>query len=334
MSHKFDLKKNGEKRTCRAGYRILVHGGKFPGLQNMALAEILLKKGGIREPHWHPNANEMTYCARGKALITVFSPKNKRESFILNKGEVVYFPKGYIHHIENIHEKESRFILAYDNGKPEDLDLTESGASMTARVLAATFSGEEKKIEKLVIDDVFISQRKSAAAWKDAAASNRHKFNLERIQPQIKTKGGLARIANRENFPLLDHLALFSLKIAKKGIREPHWHPNATELNFVVSGKCRLIVFSPGGEKDEFTLDEGQGSVIPAGYFHYIENIGKSELHMTVYFNNSLPDDIGLSGALSAFSNETLASIYSLDTDFFSKMNRFRKDRMIVCGGG
>ena len=182
--------------------------------------------------------------------------------------------------------------------------------------------------------DVFISRRKTAAAPKTAPLSNRHKFNIEKIKPQIKTKGGLARIANHNNFPLLDRLALFSLRIAKKGIREPHWHPNATELNFVVSGKAKLIIFSPGGEKDEFTLREGQGSVIPAGYFHYIENIGSSELHMTVYFNNPLPDDIGLSGALSAFSNEALASLFSIDPEFFEKMHKFRKDRMIVSGGG
>jgi hypothetical protein len=28
---------------------------------------------GLREPHWHPNANELTYCLTGEALVTIFS---------------------------------------------------------------------------------------------------------------------------------------------------------------------------------------------------------------------------------------------------------------------
>lgn len=55
---------------------------------------------------------------------------------------------------------------------------------------------------------------------------------------------------------------------------------------------------------------------------------------MTVYFNNSAPDDIGLSGALSAYSNETLASLFSLTLKFFSELHKFKQDRMIVVGGG
>lgn len=62
--------------------------------------------------------------------------------------------------------------------------------------------------------------------------------------------------------------------IKKRWVREPHWHPNATELNFVLKEKARLTIFSPGGLKDTFDLEQNQGSVIPAGYFHHIENMG------------------------------------------------------------
>jgi oxalate decarboxylase len=102
----------------------------------------------------------------------------------------------------------------------------------------------------------------------------------------------------------------------------------------VVEGKGRLTILSPGGSIDTFEVGPGQGSIIPAGYFHHIENIGPGELHMTVYFNNSLPDDIGLSGALSAYSNDVLASLFSVKPEFFSGLHKFQKDRMIVTGGG
>jgi oxalate decarboxylase len=306
----------------------------FPFMQHMALATIMLKKGGIREPHWHPNADEMTYCVEGQALITMFSPGNEHNTFTLSAGEVVYFPKGYIHHIENIHAGESRFILFYDHHSPEDLDLSQSIGSMSTHVLASTFGSSKEAFKKLKkhTDDTFISQRKTIAMR--GPNRNFNKFNLENIYPQIETRGGLARIANKINFPALEHLALFSLRIAKKGVREPHWHPNATELNFVVQGKARLTILSPSGEIDTFELQQNQGSIIPAGYFHHIENIGSKELHMTVFFNNAIPDDIGLSGAVSAYSNETLASLFRVRPKFFAELNHFEEDRMIVTGGG
>lgn len=318
------------KRDYPGGSRWMVNGS----LCNMAFAVLALQKNGVREPHWHPNADEMGYCAEGEAVITVFSPENKRDTFVLREGDVFYIPKGYIHHIENVSGGESRFILAYDHSMPQDLDLSECIGSMSAHVLSATFSSDKKAFEglKKKAKDVFIFQKKKSVH--PTSFSSSHLFHLEQIEPQIATKGGLARIANSKNFSLLKHLALFSLRIFKEGIREPHWHPNATELNYVVSGKARLTILSPGGKKDSFELVKGQGSVIPAGFFHHIENIGPSELHMTVYFNHETPDDIGLSGALSVYSDEVLASLFSMDIAFFAKLQKFQKDRMIVCGGG
>jgi hypothetical protein len=54
---------------------------------------------------------------------------------------------------------------------------------------------------------------------------------------------------------------------------------------------------------------------------------------MTVFFNHALPDDIGLSGALSAYSPETVASLFKLSPQFISKIHHFDEDRMIVPGG-
>ncbi len=311
----------------------MVTGDICPTMKHMALASLVLKKGGIREPHWHPNADELLYCVQGNALITLFSPQNRHDTFTLHAGEVAFFPKGYLHAIQNLSSSESRFLLAYDHPRPQDLDLTQSVASMSPHILASTFSTSETAFKKLKQQDTFIS-RLSELKAPGGSIPNSHKFDLEKIQPQIETQGGSARILNVKNFPRLKNLALFSLRINKNGIREPHWHPNADELNYVIAGKARLTILSPDGKKDHFELKPGQGSIIPAGYFHHIENAGLKELHMAVFFGNSEPDDIGLSGALSAYSDQLLASIFSTDRKFFEKLHKFPKDRMIVSGGG
>lgn len=331
--HKFDLNRKRIIRKLPGGSRLMVTGAICPALKHMALASLALKKGGVREPHWHPNADELLYCVQGNALITLFSPQNKHDTFTLHEGEVAFFPKGYLHAIQNLSPRESQFLLAYDHPNPQDLDLTQSVASMSPHVLGSTFSTSDATFKKLKPQDTFIS-RLSELKAPGGSIPNSHKFDLERIDPQINTKGGCARIVNVKNFPRLKNLALFSLRIYKNGIREPHWHPNADELNYVIDGKARLTILSPDGKKDHFELRPGQGSIISAGYFHHIENVGPKELHMAVFFGNSEPDDIGLSGALSAYSNELLASIFSTDRKFFEKLQKFPKDRMIVTGGG
>jgi oxalate decarboxylase len=333
MKHKFDTLKKRIQRKLPGGSRLMVNADMCPALKTMALATLILNKGGVREPHWHPNADELIYCVEGRSLITLFSPQNMHDTFTLSKGEAAFFPKGYLHAIENLASGQSSFLLAYDNPRPQDLDLSQSVASMSPHVLGAVFGAPDAKFKKLKAKDTFISRLAKPKTVK-SSIPNPNKFDLERINPQIDTKGGSARILNCKNFPKLEKLALFSLRIYKNGIREPHWHPNADELNYVISGKARLTILSPDGTKDHFELKVGQGSIIPAGYFHHIENIGKEELHMAVYFGNSNPDDIGLSGALSAYSNETLASVFSTDLQFFEKLHKFQEDRMIVSGGG
>ena len=51
---------------------------------------------------------------------------------------------------------------------------------------------------------------------------------LEATEPQAVRNGGMA---NESNFSLLKGMALYSLRLYNRGVREPHWHPNAAELS-------------------------------------------------------------------------------------------------------
>jgi oxalate decarboxylase len=71
-----------------------------------------------------------------------------------------------------------------------------------------------------------------------------YKFNVEAIPPQIQTTGGTVAKTYTNIFPLLSgsKLASFSLIMKPNGIREPHWHPNCSELGYVLDGMARLIL--------------------------------------------------------------------------------------------
>ena len=132
------------------------------------------------------------------------------------------------------------------------------------------------------------------------------KFKLEQSHPAADVAGGVIRFAKKNDFPALDGLAMASIHLHPGGVRIPHWHPNANEMDYVISGKCRINLFGPASEANPdgitevFTLEAGEISFLPQGWFHSIENTGKDDLHILVIFNNAMPEDIGISRGIGA----------------------------------
>ena len=141
-----------------------------------------------------------------------------------------------------------------------------------------------------------------------------NKFDFARIEPQVVRPGGTVKECTGENFPVLvDNAAASFLLVLEPGaVREPHWHPNAWELDVPLSGHGRLGVANP---EDTFSVQDilpGQIGFIPQGYAHYIENVGSEELRWVVVFNNTQPDDIGLSTTFAGMPTHTFTDTFGL----------------------
>jgi len=163
--------------------------------------------------------------------------------------------------------------------------------------------------------------------------SSIHTFNFESIKPQAICKGGTRVMANENNFPLLKDMALYLLQLDSDGVREPHWHPNAAELSYCLSGSAIMTIFSPGAGHDTFTVSEGEIVYIPRGYLHHIENINEGETSFAVAFNNEMPEDIGISGAFGAYSNDVLGSMFGLESKVLDSLPKYQEDLFVVAGG-
>ena len=55
--------------------------------------------------------------------MTIFGPDASLDTFTVDQGEIVFVPRGYIHHIESIGMEEAKFVLSFTHEKPEDLGL-------------------------------------------------------------------------------------------------------------------------------------------------------------------------------------------------------------------
>jgi oxalate decarboxylase len=141
-----------------------------------------------------------------------------------------------------------------------------------------------------------------------------NKFDFAKIEPKVVRPGGTVKECTGENFPVLvDNAAASFLLVLEPGaVREPHWHPNAWELDVPLSGRGRLGVANP---EDTFSVQElvpGQIGFIPQGYAHYIENVGAEEMRWVVVFNNTQPDDIGLSTTFAGMPTHTFTDTFGL----------------------
>lgn len=330
--HKFSVSRLRPQVDVRSGNRTEVDADLFPILKGLSMYVLDLKPDGIREPHWHPNANELIYCVDGKFAVTIFAPGGMHESFEITPGEIAFIPIGYLHSIENIGKKEGSLLIAFNHERPETIGLSIAVSSMLKETMSVTCDVKKEQVAKLhqYKEEVVIVSRCKGAKLPRPLKSGRHKFGLQSIDPQVATKGGTISLATKENFAALKGITLFDLRLQKGGIREPHWHPNAAELDYVVKGKARMIILSPNGERDIFEVEEGDLVFIPPAYFHYIENIGKSEMHFAIFFNHESPEDIGISGSIGAYSNDVLASVFQVKPEIFQKFSKPQEDRFVV----
>ena len=75
--HIFDLDWTKPQISSPNGSRTLMNADNFPILEGMGAVLLRLEKGGIREPHWHPNAAELSLCVSGTAKMTVYTPMHE-----------------------------------------------------------------------------------------------------------------------------------------------------------------------------------------------------------------------------------------------------------------
>ena len=164
---------------------------------------------------------------------------------------------------------------------------------------------------------------------------NPYLFDLAKSKPHVEKPAGTVQQAYEDGFRILaGQKASMALVVLKKGgIREPHWHPDAWEFDYCISGRARMSVVAPDNEWQSFDIEPGQIVFVPQGFFHYFENIGSEDLRFLIVFNNSTKesgDDIGISVSLGGMPNEVLAATFGVSESVFDKIPKLHKGVIIT----
>ncbi|MCU1274205.1 MAG: oxdD [Bryobacterales bacterium] len=112
------------KRTSGGEVRI-VDSSKFKASTTVAMAMVTVHPGGMRELHWHPNANEWQYYIAGKGRMTVVSTGNRARTMDFQAGDVGYVEKSLLHYIENTGDTDLVFLEMFKSSYYQDLSLSQ-----------------------------------------------------------------------------------------------------------------------------------------------------------------------------------------------------------------
>jgi oxalate decarboxylase len=164
----------------------------------------------------------------------------------------------------------------------------------------------------------------------DASFGSPLKFDVEAEEPPIASPAGTARVARSQVWPALTDLAMYSLRIADDGMREPHWHPGTAEMGYVAGGRARMTVLDPDGSTDTYELERGDTYFIPPAFPHHIENTGGDDFHFLVYFNQPMPADVGYRTSGSLGSRAVTAATLGLGVEQLPDLPRTPEDPLIV----
>lgn len=298
--------------------------------KNIAGVNMRLNAGGIRELHWHKEA-EWAYMLYGSARITAIDPQGRNFVDDVGVGDLWYFPGGVPHSIQGLGPDGCEFLLVFDNGgfdedstfllsdwfKHTPNEVLGKNFGVASSMFGHTPDPKELYIFKSNVPDPLNSDKIAGATPATPTFSHRMM-----AQDPIVTKSGTVRIADSSNFPASKTIAAALVEVAPGGMRELHWHPNTDEWQYYIEGQGRMGVFASAGQARTFDYKAGDVGYVPYAMGHYIENTGDTPLRFLEMFKSSYFADVSLNQWLAFTPPELVQAHLKLDQKFMDALQK------------
>ena len=320
--YSFDLVK---KRMEEGGWTHEVTQRELPSSKDIAGVNMRLTAGSYRELHWH-TADEWAYVLYGHARVTVMNPDGTMFIGDVSEGDLWIFPAGFPHSIQGLGPDGTEFLLVFNQGNfSEDgtMLLSEWVAHTPPEVLAKNTGLDESVFAQAPAAPLYIfpgnlptnslEQDKAEIGGEQVASKYQYTFHMKSMKPTRSSKGGEVRIVDSRNLPPSKHIAAALVTLKPGGLRELHWHPNASEWQYYIAGKGRMTVFYPVDNAHTMDFNGNDVGYVPSNAPHYIENTGDTDL----VFLETLPSeefmDVSLNQWLRRVPSEMLKAHLNID---------------------
>jgi oxalate decarboxylase len=292
------------KRIDTGGWTRQVTARELPIAKTLAGVEMRLTAGGVRELHWHLPA-EWAIMLYGTARITAVDQQGRSFVDDVSEGDLWLFPPGVPHSIQGLGPDGCQFLLVFNDGDFDEFEtflITDWMTHTPKQVLAKNFKVPVATFDKVPTRAPYIFQtslpgdlalERRQAAQGTGVVPVSFGFKTSQMKPTKVTAGGEVKIIDSKNFPVTP-ISTAIVRLKPGGLRELHWHPNADEWQYFMSGNGRMTVFTAGTRARTMDVQAGDVGYILKSNPHYIENTGDSDLVFLEMFNTPHYEDISL----------------------------------------
>jgi oxalate decarboxylase len=306
---------------------------ELPIATAMAGVNMRLNPGGVRELHWHKQA-EWSFMLAGQARITSVDTDGRNFVSDVSAGDLWYFPAGIPHSIQGLSDDGCEFLLAFPDGKFSEDDtfaITDMFAHMPKEALAKNLGTDEKALANIPSGEKFIFQAPMPPTLQaDTVGDPQGKVPLDMAfrmmqQEPATSPGGWVRIADMRNFTISSDVAAALVEVSPGHMREVHWHPNADEWQYYIAGKARMTVFAAQGNARTFNYQAGDVGYVPKSMPHYVENIGSEPLRFLELFNAPRFVDVSLTQWMALTPHELVAAHLNINRDLLDGLPKDKR---------
>ena len=274
-------------------------------LKELAIVNMRLPPGVVRELHWHKEA-EWAYVLNGR--VRFYLVDDQRQTLVedLGPGDLWLAPAGFPHAIQGL-EEGTEFVLVFNDGnfsENQTLLVTELFAHTPREVLAKNFGVPVEAFDGIPAHEKYIFRQpvpppldEVRTALGAVSFTDKYVFRASEIA-STPFPGGATKVVDNKTFGVTNLAALF-IDLEPGGMREIHWHPDADEIQYYITGKARMTVFDAVDNARTFDFVAGDVGYVPKTLAHYIENTGDEPVRVLNVFHTAEYKDVSLNNWLA-----------------------------------
>jgi oxalate decarboxylase len=135
-------------RETKSGSVRIADSTNFLVAKTIAASMVTIKPGGLREMHWHPNADEWLYILKGSGRATVFNTGPAAITANFHSGDIGYVKKALGHYLENTGGTDLVYMEVFRADRFEEISLSDWLAHSPLEMVAETLNLDQSVIKQ------------------------------------------------------------------------------------------------------------------------------------------------------------------------------------------
>ena len=144
----YSLSRGPIAKHTKGGVAQIADSHNFKASTTIAAELVTVHPSGIREMHWHPNADEWQYYVKGSAQMTVFNTGPSAITNNFNAGDIGYVKANYGHYVKNVGDTDLVFLAIFKTDTYQDVSLSDWLTHIPPAMVTAHFNLSPEDIAK------------------------------------------------------------------------------------------------------------------------------------------------------------------------------------------